>query len=109
MIKQEKQLIILRPLKSSEDNLRLGLYTDKFRELVDNRVTSLCVDFGNGLIDVEYLTTYINHGSIVGKESVNGWLQEKGYTSKEQQILFELEVSNDGHRHCYRYIGAIIK
>lgn len=109
MCKSKKQLIILRPLKSSKENLRLGLYTDDFNQIVSNQVSSLYVDLGDGREKVQYLTAYINYGSIVGKGLINGWLQRKGFLLCEQQLLFELEINDDEHTHIYRYIGAIIK
>lgn len=109
MERQNKQLVILRPCKCGRDILRLGLYSEDFKEFVDSRVTSLHINLGNGMINNGNLPTYIHHGSIAKKETINEWLHEKGLTSCEQQLLFELEVSEDGHCHSYRYIGAIIK
>lgn len=109
MCKKYKNLIILRPVHSGPDNLRLGLYTDAFREFVSDKVTSLFVDFGDGEKEVPHLDSYVKYGSIVGIEQINGWLQSKGFLSPDQQLLFELEESSDGHRHTYRYIGSIIK
>lgn len=109
MSKMYKKLIIMRPLHSSPDNLRLGLHTDAFKEFVSDKVSSLIVDFGEGEQEVPHLKSYVKHGSIVGKELVNNWLQRKGFLSPDQQLLFELEESSDGHQHTYRYIGSIIK
>ena len=106
--KTEKHIIKLRPVKASKDSFRLGLYTAEFRELAYQKdVNLLYVNFGDGPQSINGIKTYVKHGSITDSQIVNPWLCANGYTSPDQQLLFELEISDNGHCHTYRYKGKV--
>ena len=106
--KSEKHTLKLRPVKNGKDSFRLGLYTAEFLELACQKdITSLYVDFGNGPQSIKSTKTYVKYGSITSSKIVNPWLCANGYTSPDQQLLFELEISDNGHCHTYRYKGEV--
>ena len=104
-----KTLIILKPGKAGDDYLRLRLDTEDTRTYIEGRdVQALFVNFGDGLQNVGNIPTYM-YGSLQNSRVISDWLHQHNFTDTTQQLLFELEISSDGHSHAYRYIGKIIK
>ena len=103
-----RKLIILRPCLYNGEDLRLGLFTEDYQELVrEHRIDSLYVNFGVANRRIDSLPTYLNHGSIVKKSIINTWLQHKGFTERDDLLLFELVIDDRAFSHTYRFLGSV--
>ncbi len=104
-----KTLIILKPGVAGGHNLRLRLNTEDTKRYIEGKyIQTIRVDFGDGLQNVGNTSTYM-YGSLQNSSVISNWLHQHNYTDTNQQLLFELEESTDGHTHTYRFIGKIIK
>lgn len=102
-----RKLIVLRPCQYNGEDLRLGLFTEDYQELVrGQRVDSLYVNFGAANRRIDSLPTYLNHGSIAKKSIINTWLQQKGYTEHHHLLLFELVIDDRTFSHTYRFLAS---
>lgn len=104
-----RTLIILKPGKAGGDNYRLRHDMETYRNYIQGKdIKSLFIDFGDGLQNVGNLPTYM-FGSLQNSSIISGWLHQHNLTDTTQQLLFELEISAEGHTHIYHYISKIIK
>ena len=102
----ERHLIVLRPVQNSVDNFRLGLFTAEYREYVRSKeIKSLHVNLDGTDCEIDGITTYLGHGSIVDTHIINDWLHSKGF-GLGALLLFELVIDKNAGIHIYRFLGS---